>query len=564
MKLPILPSNEQERLSVLKDYSILDTLPEKDFDDITKIASEICQTPISLVSLIDEKRQWFKSAFGLDARETPREVSFCAHAIISPDESFIIPDATKDERFFDNPLTTGAPYVIFYAGIPLVNSDGFPFGTLCVIDSKPKNLTEEQIIALKALANQVMSQLELRKKAINLQQIRNTLEKKNDELVQAKSKLEEALKAKSVFLSMMSHEIRTPLHAILGNIQLLLEESPRPDQEQPLKVLKFTGETLLSIINDILDFSKIEAGKIDLEEIHVDIPDLIQNIITINLQKAQERGNTITAMIDPGIKPNLLGDPTRLVQIINNLVSNAVKFTQNGEIIIKAIITENSADSNTISFQISDTGIGIEKESISKIFEEFSQASNKTTRKFGGTGLGLTITKKLLSLFNSDLSVKSELGVGSIFSFDMTFKKGTMKFTKTEQVVPVDFSGFKVLVVDDNEINLKLISHNLTKKGIIVSKFISPLDALESVKSERYDLLLLDLQMPEMSGFELCTEIRKLFPNIPIIATSADNTRETSDEVIRVGMNGSLPKPHTDKDLFRVLSQYLIKESISE
>ncbi|MFC0181411.1 Signal transduction histidine kinase [Pseudarcicella hirudinis] len=563
MKLPILPSNEVERLNVLKDYSILDTLPEKDFDDITKIASEICQTPISLVSLIDEKRQWFKSSFGLNTRETPREVSFCAHAIITPEESFIIPDATKDERFFDNPLTTGAPYVIFYAGIPLVNSDGFPFGTLCVIDSKPKNLTEEQVIALKALANQVMSQLELRKKALNLQQIRNTLEKKNEELVLAKSNLEEALKAKSIFLSMMSHEIRTPLHAILGNIQLLLEESPRPDQEQPLKVLKFTGETLLSILNDILDFSKIEAGKVDLEEIQLDIHNLIENIITINLQKAQERGNVITAMIDPGIKPDLLGDPTRLVQIINNLVSNAVKFTQNGEIAIKAILIENSAGFNTVSFQISDTGIGIEKEALSRIFEEFSQASNKTTRKFGGTGLGLTITKKLLSLFKSDLRVTSELGTGSIFSFDLTFKKGIKKAPKAEPEAPKDFTGFKVLAVDDNEINLKLISHNLTKKGIIVSKFISPIDALESAKSEKYDLLLLDLQMPEMSGFELCAEIRKFSPDIPIIATSADNTRETSEEVVRAGMNDSLPKPHTDKDLLRVLSKYLVKTSVS-
>lgn len=559
MTLAAKPHNEKERLAALEEYHILDTLPEQDFDAIIKIASEICHTPISLISIVDKDRQWFKAKNGLEVDETPRDVSFCAHAILQPDVPMVINDAREDNRFFDNPLTVGAPNVIFYAGVPLVTPEGYPLGTLCVIDNQPKTLTEEQLVALRALASQVMGQFELRKKALELERISDDLERKNRELWEAKEELEEALKAKSTFLSMMSHEIRTPLHAILGNINLLLEESPRPDQEAPLSVLKFTGETLLSIINDILDYSKLEANKVQLEKIPFNIRDLIANIVSINAHRARERGNAIKVEIADDVPSYLSGDPTRLVQVINNLVSNAVKFTKKGSVTIKISIIEYGETFDKLLFEIIDTGIGIPKEALDNIFEEFAQASSVTTRQFGGTGLGLAIIRKLLRLFNSNIQVKSEVGQGSNFYFTIQSPKVLAPHTRKTIETEYDFKGFDVLAVDDNEINLRIISKNLEKKGVSVQTFFSPIEALASVRSgTKYDLVIVDLQMPEMNGFELAAEIRKVLPHVPIIASSADSNNETLELALQSGMNDYLLKPHTPNDMYILLAKHLL------
>lgn len=557
MTYPILPENEKERLETLKSYKILDTLPERDFDDIVRIASQICQTPISTITIIDENRQWFKAKQGVENSEGPRELSFCAHAIVQPDRPLIIEDAREDERFSDNPLTIGSPYVVFYAGIPLVAENGMPLGTLCVIDSTPKRLKEEQIVALKALASQAMGQLELRKKTFELLETKQNLELKNQALTNAKEKLEIALKAKSTFLSMMSHEIRSPLHAILGNINLLLEESPRNDQEEPLNILKFTGETLLSIINDILDFSKLEAGKVQLENISFNLRDLVKNIVSINLHRAKEQGNKLQVEIAEQVPNYVGGDPTRLVQVINNLVSNAVKFTKNGVVTIKVSLKEQLSTANVLTIEVIDTGIGIPQEAVNQIFEEFVQASSKTTRQFGGTGLGLAIIRKIVELFGTRILVESEVGKGSTFKFDLTVAQVPQELTKKDTVTNFNFEGFNVMAIDDNAINLIIINRSLQKKGISVKTFTNGIDALESLKTGTpYDLIIVDLQMPEMNGFEFAEEVRK-FSEIPIIASSADNNTETIELALSLGMNDYLLKPHTPQDLYILLAQHL-------
>lgn len=558
MKKPLLPSNESERLDALKSYHILDTSPERDYDSITQIAQEICQTPISLISLIDKDRQWFKSAKGIDVTETPRDISFCGHTILNPYEPFIIENALEDDRFFDNPFVMDDPGVQFYAGIPLVTSKGYALGTLCVIDNKPRSLADDQIEALKALANQVTNQFELRKKTIQLEKIKEDLEIKNRELEQAKFHLEEALKAKSVFLSMMSHEIRTPLHSILGNIHLLLEEQPRKEQEAPLKVLKFTGETLLSIINDILDYSKLEAQKVQIEQIPFNLVDLLNNIVEINWHRSKEKGNKLQIDLDTSIPAFLEGDPTRLVQVINNLVSNAVKFTKNGQITLKAGVVDRTHSHVEVKFEVIDNGIGISEESLPKIFDEFAQASIITTRQFGGTGLGLAIIKKILLLFNSEIHVDSTLNEGSNFYFTVNFKIAEDQNYSIKELTDFDFKGYNILAVDDNEINLKIIARNLLKKGIQVDTCVSPYEALKLVGSDKcYDLAIIDLQMPELNGFELTKEIRKIDSNLTIIASSADNNAETIKEAFAVGMNDYLLKPHTADELYLLLAKHL-------
>ncbi|WP_052354469.1 GAF domain-containing hybrid sensor histidine kinase/response regulator [Flectobacillus major] len=553
-----LPFNESQRLEALRSYQILDTLPEDDFEFITKIAQEICQTPLSLISIVDQNRQWFKSVQGIDITETPRDISFCAHTILNPSQPLIIEDTNKDERFHDNPFVEAPHNIAFYAGIPLVNAKGYALGTLCVLDNKPRTLQSEQVDALKALANQVISQLELRKKTLELEKIKDDLERKNSELELAKNHLEEALKAKSVFLSMMSHEIRTPLHAILSNINLLLEESPRAEQEAPLKVLKFTGETLLSIINDILDYSKLEAQKVQIEHIPFHLVDLVNNIVEINWHRAKERKNQIKVEVDESIPAYIKGDPTRLVQVINNLVSNAVKFTKNGTITIKASPQIPVDEKNiTIKFEVIDTGIGIAEDSKNKIFDEFAQASALTTRQFGGTGLGLAIIKRILALFNSTIHVESEVNKGSNFYFSIQFEVAPPQPKVNIDSTLFDFKGYDVLAVDDNDINLKIISRNLSKKGIKVQTNSSPIEALELIKQgHRFDLIIIDLQMPDMNGFELTDEIRKILPNVPIIASSADNNLETVELAFKHKMNDYLLKPHTANELYLLLAKH--------
>jgi signal transduction histidine kinase/CheY-like chemotaxis protein len=562
MQVAPLPTNESARLRALYDYRILDSIPEKEFDQITQIAAEICHTPISCIGLIDKTRQWYKSSVGLSGSETPRDISFCAHAILEPDRIMVVPDARRDARFADNPLTTGEPFVQFYAGVPLVSSEGYAVGTLCVVDHQPKELTENQAAALRALADQTVTRFELRQRTLELEEAQRKLTTLNEELRAATERAEAIAQAKSDFLSIMSHEIRTPIHTILGYTGILLEENPRPDQESSLKTLQFSGQTLLALLNDILDFSKLDAGKVALESIPFQPADLVRQIISTNVPQALVKETELLADLDPALPTTLLGDPVRLVQILNNLISNAVKFTSQGQVRISVRVLEQNARHATLRFAIQDSGVGIPPEAHERIFEDFSQASPATSRKFGGTGLGLSITRKLLRLFGSEIELDSAVGRGSTFSFVVRFQQTSRTVAVRPTVPSQDLSGYRVLAVDDNAINLKLIGHHLAKKGIDADLFTSPLDALRAVEGKTYDLLFLDLQMPEMSGFELSVAIRQHHLTVPIIALSADTSPETISAVLRVGMNGFMAKPYTLDKMQEVLTQYLLPDSV--
>jgi signal transduction histidine kinase/ActR/RegA family two-component response regulator len=559
MKNAPLPSNESARLRALHEYRILDTIPEAEYDHITRIASEICHTPASLINLIDQDRQWSKSKFGCAGAEVPRAISFCAHAILQPQELLVVPDACQDERFADNPMTVGQPPVRFYAGVPLVSSEGFPVGTLCVFDHEPNQLTEGQEAALRALADQTVSHFELRKKTAELEESQRQLRAINAELRAATERAEAIAEAKANFLSIMSHEIRTPIHTILGYTGILLED-PRPDQEAALRTLQFSGQTLLSLLNDILDFSKLDSGKVVLEAIPFNPGELIDQIVATHSPQARAKINRLRTHLDPALPPALLGDPVRLTQVLNNLVSNAVKFTTHGDVTLDVRVLATDAATTTVRFRVADTGVGIPAEAQERIFEDFSQASAATTRKFGGTGLGLSITRKLLQLFGSQIHLESKVGQGSTFTFAIQFRNTDVASTPRPDAPTIDFNGFRVLAVDDNAVNLKLIGHHLAKKGITADLFTSPLDALHATEVKTYDLLFLDLQMPEMSGFELCVAIRQHNLTVPIIALSADASPETIASVLRLGMNGFVAKPYTLDKMQEVLAQYLHSE----
>ena len=381
-------------------------------------------------------------------------------------------------------------------------------------------------------------------------------------LLKARETAEQATAAKDQFLSTMSHEIRTPMNSILGFTYLLLQNDPREDQKEYLNVQKFAAENLMVLINDILDFAKIEAGKIDVEEMSINLVQLSQKIYSTFKSAADEKGIRLKLNLPEEEIPLVLGDPFRITQILTNLISNALKFTQEGEVSINIIPGKRSVENIAVSFEVADTGIGIAADKIDLIFESFTQASSDTTRKFGGTGLGLTICKRLLELMNSEIQVKSVTGQGSSFSFELLFKLDGAAPAENknpeDESIPKDLTGVKVLVVDDNPMNVLLATQFLKRWNMLVGMARNGLEALKEVQSNDYDLVLMDLEMPEMDGYTASREIRQLpdpkFQHLPIIALSANAMAEVQDKVFAAGMKDFLSKPFTPQSLYDKVS----------
>lgn len=397
-------------------------------------------------------------------------------------------------------------------------------------------------------------------------QNRMLVTRKQDELQKAKEKAEVAMYEKQQFTSIMSHEIRTPLNAVIGMTNVLLMENPRDNQIAELNTLKFAAENLLVLVNDILDFSKIESGKIQLEKISFDIHKLVQNIKSSYKFKADEKGIFINCLIDADVPQIIIGDPMRISQILNNLVSNAVKFTEQGfvEISLRNVI-HMIDDEIKIRFEISDTGIGIPASKMKTIFESFSQANIDTTRKYGGTGLGLTITQKLIQLYKSEIDLQSEVGKGSTFSFDIVFhlpKKDIVdknSFFISERSASNETK--KVLLVEDNEINRIVTVKFLKRWNLDVDTAINGKEAIKKLELNNFDLVLMDIHMPEMNGVEATKIIRNhsnaTLKNIPIIALTAaavDNERET---LIEEGLSDYISKPFNPAELHDKILKYL-------
>lgn len=963
MKTPPIPSNEGDRIKALREYQILDTVPEQVYDDITKIASSICGTPIALVSLVDKDRQWFKSNHGLAVRETPREFAYCAHAINEPTKILEVSDAFQDERFHDNPLATGDPFVRFYAGAPLTDANGNTLGTLCVIDHEERHLSEEQKASLWALSRQVVALLESRKEKLEkekneqdfytllenlddgvfevdenafctyannkmLQMLERSLEevlstsiwdmiyhedvaemqafyvnkfkekaakcryeyrirpkkgkpiwiaqnttmkykgdrmvklrsisrdisetkaiqeelalkeslyqlvsenstdlialhdlngvykfvspsaceilgyepeelvgtdpyklihpsdierlqsgphrktldgtkvesveyrlrkksgeyvwmqsyttpilnennevisfqtssreitgrkteeiklikhlggltlinelasnndsdklltealdkisrylnmdigviskiesnefstqhfyskelkldvhskpkidgtivnevfhdervlmtdnkisiktrhplfpettdvqyigacvKKNgvkygtvdfisfdlnttfnsydrefimllanwigsilvsqeekEQLRRARIHAEAASEAKASFLSMMSHEIRTPLNGIIGSTHLLLTKSPTEIQMPHLKVLEQSSNNLMSIVNDILDFGKIEEGKIQLDNSTFNLHELISGIYDNYKIQGEEKGIQVTQTYDESLADYYTGDAVRISQILHNLLNNAVKFTEQGQVSLSLEKTNSHNSYDEIAFKIKDSGVGIPKDKHKEIFEVFTQADKTTTRKFGGSGLGLSITKKLLNLMSSDVELESVEGLGSLFSFRLVLPQSS-----SDQMDQKDVSGPKalnatVLLVEDNVFNRAIAKDFLHSWECSVLEAENGKEALELLQSQQVDIVLLDLQMPVMDGYETIHHIREKSPDnikdIPVAALTAAAMGDIESKVYKSGMDGFITKPFHPNDFYQKISELLNK-----
>ncbi len=664
-KYPI-PSNEKERLAKLYQYEILDTEAEEVFDNLTKLVAQILDVPIVLVSLVDKDRQWFKSKYGLDTDETPRNISFCQYAIM--DKNILeVENATQDDRFKNSPLVTDSPNIRFYAGAPLIDDEGLNIGTLCAVDTEPKRLTKLGRHTLDAISKTIMrliinrqmnrallihkrifdisagmmciastdgffkfinpafSQIlgwqeeelldkpffdfihpddiqatadEVAKQAEGETTINFTNRYKTSDgnwkwlqwcaipdtetgglyavasdvtelietqigLQKAKEEGERLAQVKNNFLSNMSHEIRTPLNAIMGFNDLLSKSQLNGDQKKYVEMASNASKTLSVLINDILDISKLESGKLALENRPFSIESIIKQIVQLQSPSAKEKEIKLIYSIDNEIPDFVVGDETRLIQILTNLLSNAIKFTDEGYVELKCVEHERGPSESTISFVIKDTGIGIEEGKLELIFERFMQASKSTSRVYGGTGLGLSIVKMLVELHGGKLNVDSTINKGSEFIFEITYPIGSAsgiqansKNRETPTSGPLD--GIKILLVEDNLHNQFLAKTFLQRHNVIVELADNGAIAVDMMRAENYDAVLMDLQMPIMDGFTATQKIRKdLDLDLPIIACSAHSLAGEREKCIATGMDEYISKPYTEEQLISTLVEFV-------
>jgi len=379
------------------------------------------------------------------------------------------------------------------------------------------------------------------------------------ELISAKEQALQLNRAKDMFISVMSHEIRTPLNAVIGMSHLLLDEDPLESQKENLSVLKFSAENLMKLINDVLDFTKIETGNVQLEKASVNLRELVQSVTNSLQYRANEKGIYIKQNVDQEVPPMVIADSARLIQILLNLVSNSVKFTEKGGVTIDLKILEQNTDTVRIRFAVIDTGIGIAPDKQGTIFESFKQAELDTTRKYGGTGLGLAISKRLVELHDSRINVDSVLGQGSTFWFTITFNKADNQVLNASKMdMGLDIN---VLVVDDNQINRILVNKVLKKWGTTVDFAENGQEAIDKIEANRnYDVVLMDVHMPVMGGLE-ATEILRAkdgayFQQLPILALTASMLSNEVNQMIESGMNDFILKPFEPKTLYDKLSKY--------
>ncbi|UZR97663.1 ATP-binding protein [Chondrinema litorale] len=535
------------------------------YDEQIQIAlQKVCdylQLPLGIISKINDEDYeviYFHSDdpnFAIDPGTIfPLGQTFCS--VVMKTYNTVAISYVKNSKYSSHPCYDAFKLESYISSPVYVN--GKVYGTINFSSPEPKRegFSKYDIQFIKMLANWAGS---------TFGRLQN-----EEKLIEAKKKAEEASIAKEQFLSTMSHEIRTPMNAVIGMSHLLMQDNPQQHQVEKIKTLKFSAENLLSLINDILDINKIESGMISFEEIDFDLFELLNGIKHALKIKAEEKNIKLKIKYDNDIPTLVLGDPTRLSQILINLVGNALKFTEEGFVSVEVEVLQETDFNIDINFTIEDSGIGIPKHKMEMIFERFSQANGEITRKFGGSGLGLSIVKNLVELQGSEVSVESEEGKGSKFSFTLRFKKpqnalashkSTLVFTHEEK----DLGGIRILVVEDNAVNQLVASEFLGKWNTNITFADNGLIALEKIEQEEFDIILMDLQMPEMDGYEATKRIRQHpdenISTIPIIALTASVMIKVKEKVVQTGFNEYITKPFNPNELYLKIKKLSRKAS---
>lgn len=383
--------SESERLSSLESYNILDTHEEEEFNDIVELASQICEVPISLISLIDDHRQWFKAKIGLDVSETDREIAFCNHAI-KQENLFEVEDTLNDDRFKQNPLVTGSPFIRSYAGFPLTTEDGYNLGTLCVINDKPHKLNEKQKKALKVLSKRVVNELELRRK---VQELRDVNEFKDK------------------LLSIIGHDLRSPLNSIHSIIQLIDNNTLNEEQVKPLrKILSSEVQSSLNLLDNILNWSSLYLEGNEAIASNLKFKNLVDECITLLEYEINKKGVRLNNKCDDTMA---FGDKEMVKLVIRNILSNAIKYSKDGDTIS---ITSKSLKHSSV-LKIADTGVGMTEEQVNRLLNKKGGYSAKGTSQEKGSGIGLLLSLEFLEVNNGKLSIDSQLEVGSTFKITL-------------------------------------------------------------------------------------------------------------------------------------------------
>lgn len=685
--------DESTRMDAVRSYHLLDTAPEVRYDNLVKLASNICNAPIAFISLMDSDRQWFKSKMGLEIDEYPRDETFCKYTMLQ-EELLEVEDSSKDPRFQDHIFVTNDPGIRFYAGKTLIDHDGNALGTFCVLDYAPRVLTEEQRFAMETIAQEVIAQMELRRANILLESklseavaeklalteelIKNKEQEINflhesvlqsalvasfnlsgnithinehflrllnygkqeliganhtrliasDELSTAsdfwneiaagnfisgrmkrikkggdeiwlqltyspvrnrenkiesillvgqdissdvsaekilrdsKELAEQLTRAKDEFLANMSHEIRTPMNAIIGFTDLLSSGDLNATQREYVDSISMAGGNLLSIINDILDLSKLSSGKLNFEAAPFSIEKTIHSTVQLYLPHANKKDLNLDLEIVNPLPPLIIGDSNRLTQVLSNLLNNALKFTKQGS--VKLTVSGNQvADKFNIQFKVADSGIGMPKDQLERIFERFTQVNQYATREYGGTGLGLNIVKQIVELQGGNIQVTSQENVGSVFTVDLSFEIADSMMNEkfnTTKVAEFNKSDYQLLLCEDNELNRRLAKTVIEQFGFNLDIVENGRLGVEAVQKKQYDLIIMDLQMPEMDGYEATRNIRKqLNSTIPIMAMTAHSLVGEREKCMEVGMNDYIPKPFRQQELLEKITR-LLKE----
>jgi signal transduction histidine kinase/CheY-like chemotaxis protein len=652
---PRRPEDEAVRLAELRALRLLDTPPEERFDRLTRLAAQVFGAPMAFLSLVDDCRQWFKSALGVSIVETSRDVSFCGHTILGAG-SLVVRDATLDERFEGNPLVTGPPHVRFYAGFPVRSPRGARVGTLCVLDTAPREPSLAQLDALRDLAQLVEAELLHQRDAAfglgprelaeafpfsfvldtdlrfttwgrslekllgrdltgvafdevflvrrprltasfesfsaskhllfvvegtsggpllrgsmtptrlgrgltflgspwitsvgdldrygltlddfalhdpatdliqllenNAQSIAD-LRRLNTALADAKRRAEEATRASGAFLAHISHELRTPMNAVLGMCSLVLDTPLSPEQRDYVDTIRSSGENLLAVANDVLDYSKIESGKLSLELIPFSPLRLIDECLDLVALPAARKGLDLAGWCDADVPDAVLGDPARVRQIVLNLVGNAVKFTERGHVVV---LVSHDEPGGLLTIEVKDTGIGVSPELSTTIFQAFAQADRATTRKYGGTGLGLTISRRLTEMMKGTLSLESAVGKGSTFRLRIP---ATSTGARSTMALPLGAVGRPVGVHEPSALHARALVQRLSRLGGVPVEFASEEAAHAAASRGQVEVLVLGLAGTSEEARRLVGRVRAE-SNVPVVVCAPAGVRADGAKV---------------------------------